>query len=635
MVDSIAQGTGQAAPAGAPGKGGARDVAEERREIDAAVAGQTVCSLFQQAVRSFSGLVAHRWKTGDAWSEMTWPDYGENVRDFANGLVSMGVNPGDFVNIISANRPEYLVADMAIMHSGATPVSLYNTLAPEQIEYIVNHCGAVLVIAENRAFYERLLKIRSQIPNVRSVIVIDPDDELAAEDWVTTWDQVLQAGREYAAANPDEFERRWKAIVPDDLCTLIYTSGTTGPPKGVMVTHANACWTAESLARAMFVDPGARTISYLPLAHIAERLAGEYLQVKLGFVASFCPAPTEIGKYLAEVKPEFFFAVPRIWEKLHAGLSAAIANNPDEGQRQTAQKAIEARLRKLRLEQARKPVPDDVEKAAREAEPVVQFIRSLVGLDQLKVVSAGAAPIATEVLEWFHAIGVEIAEVYGQSEDTGPTSWNRPGQVKIGTVGPTVPGVEVKLAEDGEILVRGGNVTKGYYKEPELTAETFDAEGWLHSGDVATIDDEGYIRIVDRKKEILITAGGKNIAPSNIESNLKQHPLIGQACVIGDRRPYVTALVVLDPEVAPQWAKGKGLEGDVAALSGSDEVRSEIQAYVDQMNTKLHNQEQVKKFTILPDEWTVDSGELTPTLKMKRKVVNERYGDVIESMYSK
>ncbi len=613
----------------------ARDIAAERRDIDETVAGQTLCTLFEHTIAEHGDLEALKWKVGDDWKSLTFSQYAERVREFGNGMIALGLEPGEFVNVIGANRYEYCISDLGIVHAGGVPVSLYNTLAPEQIEYIVNHCEAVYVILENRAYYERFLKIKDAIPNIRKVIMWEGAEEFADDDWVISYEDVLAAGREYARANPGELDKRIKGVKPEGLCTLIYTSGTTGPPKGVMITHYNVLWTAESLARVRSFEPGSRQISYLPLAHIAERMVGLYLPIKYGSMVHFCPNVAEIGAYLGEVKPHLFFAVPRVWEKIYERLNAAIDGNPDPEQAQQTKDAIAACMEKVRLEQAGKPVPEDLAKKVEEAEIVTSLIRSLVGLDELQVAITGAAPIAQEILEWFHAVGVPIAEVYGQSEDTGPTSWNPPGRIKIGTVGPSLPGVEVKLDVDGEVLVLGGNVMRGYYKDPELTAQTIDGEGWLHSGDVAEIDDDGYLRIVDRKKEILITAGGKNIAPSNIENLLKQHPLVGTACVIGDQRPYCTALIALDSESAAGWAAKHDKTADVAELSDDPDVVAEIQAHVDEMNKGLHNQEQVKKFTILPTEWTVDSEELTPTLKLKRKVVNQKYTDTIESMYAK
>ncbi|MEX0874418.1 MAG: AMP-dependent synthetase/ligase [Actinomycetota bacterium] len=607
-----------------------RDITAEAKEIDAAVDGKTVCNIFQDAAKKFADSEALRWKDGDEWKSMTWAEYGEGVRDFAKGLIALGLKSGEFVNLIGSNIPEYVISDLGVLHAGGVPVSLYNTLAPEQIEYIINHCEAQYVICENRDYLERLLKVQNEIPNIRKVILWRDADEFADNDWIVSYEDIVSEGRKQ---DDTEYEKRWKAIDPEDLVTLIYTSGTTGPPKGVMVSHRNVNWTVNSFLRVMPLRAGTKQISYLPMAHIAERMIGHYGPLQIGSVISFCPDARQVAAYLRDVKPTWFFAVPRIWEKLYQGIQNAIEGSPDD-QKQAAHDAIAVRKQIVALQHAGKDVPEDLTKKGEEAEPVVAFIRALVGLDEVDVAGTGAAPIAPEIIEFFWALGVELYEVYGQSEDTGPTSWNRPGMIKIGTVGPSIPGVEVKLADDGELLVRGGNVTTGYYKEPELTAETFDEEGWLHSGDVAEIDERGFIKIVDRKKEILITAGGKNIAPSNVENMLKQHPLIGQACMIADKRPYATALISLDPDDAAAWAKKQGKPTDLPSLSQDPDVVADIQAHIDQMNTRLHNQEQIKKFTILPMDWSVDSGEVTPTLKMKRKVVNQKFEDEVERMYA-
>lgn len=601
----------------------------ERADIDRKVAGQTVCTLFQDAVGRYPDLEALKWKTADGWQSLTWRRYGERVHALAAGLVKLGVAPGEFVAILVSNRPEHYLIDLAALHVGAVPVTIYSTLAPPQIEYILNHCEAVLFVAENPDVYNKLASIRKQLRKLRHVVVIDDAERIEGDGSVLSFATLESLGD---VTSREEVERRWQAVKPEGLATLIYTSGTTGPPKGVMVTHYNVCWTAESLDRLFPRTPGMRHISYLPLAHIAERMAGYYLHLKSASTCYFCPNPQQIADYLREVRPEFFFAVPRIWEKLHAGLVAAI-EKLDEPQRSMVKNAIEVSLQKVRLEQRGETVPSEIQEQAQNAAFITAMIRERVGLDAIKVASSGAAPIAPELIEWFFAIGVPIAEVYGQSEDTGPTSWNRPGAIKIGTVGQAIPGVEVKLADDGELLVRGGNVTAGYYKEPELTRETFDAEGWLHSGDIATIDEQGYIRIVDRKKEIIITAGGKNIAPSNIENMLKQKPLVGQACVIGDRRPFVSALIVLDPETTLAWAQQNDLPADLSVLAQHPKVQSVVQGYIDEVNQGLSQVERIKKFTIVPHEWTIDSGELTPTMKMKRRVVHEKYANLIEQMY--
>lgn len=612
-----------------------RDAIAERREIDAAVAGQTVCTLFQQRIAEHGDHVALKWKVDAGWQEITWKEYGSDVRRCAAGLIALGMQPGDFVNILASNSPEYYVADLGVLHAGGTPVSLYNTLAPEQIEYIINHCEARYLFLGDATLYDRMRPVLDRIPGVRRIIVIHGANGVADDPRVCSYDDLLAMGDSAGPAVDGEVEHRWRAVKPDDLATLIYTSGTTGPPKGVMISHYNVVWTAESLDRVSPRYPGMRHISYLPLAHIAERMVGHYLQIKGASTCYFCPAPQQIGEYVADVRPQYFFAVPRIWEKMHVGLKKALASLPDEGMRNAVQAAIEVSLEKVRLEQAGAEVPADLARRAEEAAAVTALVRQRAGLDHVEIASTGAAPIASEVLEFFHAIGVPILEVYGQSEGSGPTSWNRPGAAKIGTVGPAIPGVEVRLADDGELLARGGNITQGYYKEPTLTAETFDPDGWLSSGDVAVIDADGYVKIVDRKKEILITAGGKNIAPSNIENLLKQERFIGQACIIADKRPFVSALIVLDAETVLPWARENGLGEDLSAIAADPRLLEILQEGVDNANRHLNNVEQVKKFVVLPAEWTVDSGELTPTMKMKRKVVYERYADRIESMYAK
>ncbi len=604
----------------------------ERQEIDEKVKGQTVCSLFQETVRAHPDLEALKWKTPEGWKSLRWSEYGERVRSLSRAFVALGLRPGEFVAILASNRPEHYLVDLAVLHAGGVPVTVYSTLAAPQIEYIVNHCEAVFFVAENPAVLEKLRSVRGQLSGLRRVIVLDQAEEVRGDPWVLAWSDFEELGRRNPE-NDAEVDQRWRAVQPQYLATLIYTSGTTGPPKGVMVTHYNVAWTAESLFRLFPIPPGMRHISYLPLAHIAERMAGYYLHIKGATTCYFCPSPQQIADYLREVRPEFFFAVPRIWEKLRSGLVAAI-EALDEPQRSMVKHAIEVSLRKVRLEQQGQPLPPELAAEAEQAAMITAMIRQRIGLDAIRVASSGAAPIAPELIEWFYAIGVLIAEVYGQSEDTGPTSWNRIDRIRIGTVGQPIPGVEVRLAEDGELLVRGGNVTAGYYKEPELTRETFDEDGWLHSGDVATIDADGYIRIVDRKKEIIITAGGKNIAPSNIENMLKQKPLVGQACVIGDRRPFVSALIVLDPEAALAWAQQNDLPADLAALAQHPKVLSVVQGYIDEVNQSLSQVERIKKFAIVPHEWTLESGELTPTMKMKRRVVHEKYADIIERMYA-
>src|SRR5581483_9795298 len=496
-----------------------------RQEIDDAVAGKTVNTLFQDVTAEHSDDPFLKWKVGDDWKTLSWTQTRDRVADVAKGFMALGLRAGEFVNLIGSNIPDYTISDYGVLHAGGIPVSIYNSFAPEQIAYIINNCDGVYVMCENREYLETLLKIQNDIPNVRKVVMWTGADEFADNDWIVSLDELIEQGK---GVDDADYEKRWQAVKPEDLVTLIYTSGTTGPPKGVMVSHYNVVWTLESILSVMELPPGTRQISYLPMAHIAERMTGHYGPLRIGSLVHFCPNTREIAKYVAEVKPEYFLGVPRIWEKFYQGIQNSIEQAPED-QRKQARDAIDVRLQVIRLELTGQDVPDELRKRDEQAKPVTDFIKSFVGMDEMIIGVTGAGPLAQDIIEFFWAIGVPLYEVYGQSEDTGPTSWNRPGMTRLGTVGPAIPGVEVKLASDGELLVRGGNFVKGYYKEPELTAETFDSDGWLHSGDVAEISDDGYIKIVDRKKEILITAGGKNVAPSNVENKLKQHPLIGQA----------------------------------------------------------------------------------------------------------
>jgi long-chain acyl-CoA synthetase len=422
-------------------------------------------------------------------------------------------------------------------------------------------------------------------------------------------------------------------VTPDTLATVIYTSGTTGPPKGVMVTNFNVVYTAESLRRCFGPDldlAGKRLVSYLPMAHIAERMTSHYSQIIQGYEVTSCPDPGQLSAYLREVRPNIMFGVPRVWEKLHAGVVAAIAADPakkakfDEGIAAAVPIAIDRSWGRSTAEQD--ATWDLLQNAA------FGPVKQLVGLDQIDFAITGAAPIPRELLEWFQAIGVPLSEIYGMSETSGPMTWT-PTRVKPGTVGPAIPGCEVTLADDGEVICRGGNVFEGYLDAPEKTAEALQ-DGWLHSGDIGEVDDDGYFKIVDRKKELIITAGGKNISPANLEAALKSVPLIGQACAIGDQRPFVAALVVLDPEVAPVWADQHGLGGlTLHELAEHPAVIEEVERGVAEVMQAFNNAERVKKVRVLGAEWLPDSEELTPTSKLKRRGIHARYGAEIESLY--
>jgi long-subunit acyl-CoA synthetase (AMP-forming) len=502
------------------------------------------------------------------------------------------------------NRPEFHIADLAVTTLGATPFSVYLTSAPEQVAYVVGDAAADVMIVET-AF-------ESRVPaSVKHTIVVE------------RWDDLLVPGF--------DSEPHWRAVEPDDILTLIYTSGTTGPPKGVQIAHRNQMAAVRLTREVIDFPDGARVISWLPSAHIAERAAHLYLPIVYAMTITCCPDPRQILAYLPAVRPNWFFAVPRIFEKVKSGMEAYL------GQDETKRAWLAAAARKVELEQAGERVPDDLAATVAEAdEKLFSGLRQMLGFDQAAAVNVGAAPTPREVLVFFHSIGIPLAELWGMSETCGAGCVNPPGRVKIGTVGPPAPGVEVKLAEDGELLMRSAVNMVGYRNMPERTAEALDADGWLHTGDIAEIDEDGYVRIVDRKKEIIINAAGKNMSPANIESTLKgTSPLIGQACVIGDGRPFNTALLVLDPDFAPAVAAQLGIEGaDLPALARDERMRAAVEEAVQAANAKLARVEQIKRFTLLEGDWLPGGDELTPTMKLKRKPIGAKYAAQIDAMYS-
>jgi len=584
---------------------------------------QNLALAFEQTVERLGDDVAII--AGDEGEQTTsWNELRERVARIAGGLASLGVGKGDTVALMLNNRPEFIAADMAAVSLGAVPFSIYQTSSAEQIQYVVSDAGAKVAIVE-AIFLELFAKAREDLPQIETLITLGGGGG----------DHTLD---ELERIDPDfDVSATVAEVGPDDLLTLIYTSGTTGPPKGVQLTHRNLMTlTAGVEGMIDFPDRGAKVISWLPAAHIAERGAHYYLPVVRGCSVTICPDPRRIIEWLPKVRPTWFFAVPRIWEKLKAGLEANLAKLPEE-QRGPAQQGLEAALQKVRLQQAGEPVPEQLAAAVAGAdEAIFAPMRTALGLDEAVAVNVGAAPTPLEVLEFFHAIGIEIGELWGMSETCGASTVNPPEKIKLGTVGPPVPGVEIKLAEDGEVMVRGDSVMVGYRNLPEKTAEAMDDEGWLATGDIGELDADGYLKIVDRKKELIINAAGKNMSPANIEAKLKaSSPLIGQAVAIGDGRSYNVALIVLDPDYAPVWAKQNGLEGKSGEeLAGDKALLAAVQAAVDEANAKMARVEQIKKFEVLPTDWAPGGDELTPTMKLKRRPIDEKYASEIDQLYA-
>lgn len=606
------------------------NVLAERAEIDALVEGKTIVDSFNRNADTYPNEHAIHWKEGD-WQSLTWSEYRNVVHKAAAGLETLGAGDGEFVAIMSGNRPEHVIADFATMHTGATPVTIYSTLAAGQIQYIADHCRVTVAILEDPDFMKRWEEIRSELPNLRYVVLMSGAENYDTVEWVLSWDDLLARGVRRLEEDPEVVSRSADSITPETLATLIYTSGTTGTPKGVMISQRNVVWTVESLRRATNLEVGPRMLSYLPLAHIAERVATHYLATYLAGQVWYCPNLANVLEYIQVARPTLFVGVPRVYEKFHFRLQARFAEA--EGLKaKILHKALDLNGKRVNAELAGKNGPLLAGLLDRIA---LSKVREGLGMEDVDLAITAAAPISPDLVRFFHTIGVPLYEVYGMSENTGPATATLPGAIKLGSVGKPLPGVEVKTAEDGELMMRGGIVSEGYYKLEEETRETFDSEGWLHSGDLAQIDEDGYVWIVGRKKEIIITAAGKNVAPAKMETLLGNHPLISKACMVGDQRKFLSMIIAIDYEEAPVWAEANGLEyTDLASFSQLPEVRAEVDRAVEETNQRVARVEQVKRWVVVPDEWTPDSGEVTPSLKLKRRVVLDRYADEIESLYS-
>lgn len=583
----------------------------------------TIISLFNEQVRTLGDKPALITYQKGQKSIRTWEDYGKEVRAVARALAAEGVGKGDAVAVLSGNRAEYHIVDLATLACGAVAVPIYHSDSPEQVRYVLDHSEAKAIFVENASQAAKVQEVRNTLSALKMVVTLT--DGVAD----ATYEELREKGIELDKADPRAYEASCQQAKPEDLACLIYTSGTTGPPKGAMITNDNVTWTAGSLRRLVELDP-ARFLSFLPLAHIAERIVSHYNMINQGGETWFGGGIDTLKDDIAACKPTLFFAVPRVYEKFEMALKQRFATL--EGmQGKIMNKAVDTGIRVVEAQQAGRP-PKLLD---RFLYPLLDRIalskvRAQLGLDQVKLIASGAAPIMRDTLVFFHAVGLPIAEVYGQTEDCGPTSFNPPERIKIGTVGPPIPGEEVKIDEDGEILVRGGNVFKGYYKNEEATAETLEG-GWLHSGDLGELDEDGYLKITGRKKDLIITAGGKNISPQNIESSLRSDPYISQVVVIGDRRKFLSCLITLDEEAISAWAKANGVSGNPAE---SAKVAELVQKAVDKTNSQLAQVEQIKKFTILPHDFTQDADEITPTLKVRRHKIAERYDAEIEAMYA-
>tara|TARA_B100001248_G_scaffold91633_1_gene67965 strand:+ start:407 stop:2371 length:1965 start_codon:yes stop_codon:yes gene_type:complete len=588
-----------------------------------------------------------------AWDSMSWSEYREVSKNLASGLMSLGLGPGNTAFIMSNNTKEHNISDLGIVYCGATPSTLYKQLKFEQVEYVANLMEAKVAIVGDLELFEEVNKAKNNCPKLEAIVLIDGYEEKKDLDYVYSYDELISKGKEINDKDSSKLDSAISTITPDTLACLIFTSGTTGRPKGVMITHRNVLWTIESLfGQIITAGKYPRIVSYLPMAHIAAR-AGDHYQA-IYRTGQIFPVPVleDMRDALPTIKPSVFLAVPRVWEKFKAGLEARIEENP---KKDLIEKAIANGLEKVEYEQKGENVPLGIKiKDRLFAKLVFSKFKDGLGITDTEYFVTAAAPMNQDVHKWFHAIGIDVTEIYGMTEDTGPATIGVPGNAAesfskrlkadgisipsvlnpIGKVGIPIPGTEVKIMDDGELCIKGNHVAQGYYKSEEQTAETFDEDGWLHTGDLAEIDTEGFVKIIGRKKEILITSAGKNIAPVEVEDLIKPHQLIGQVCIVGDGKKYLTALIVLDGDGgAETWANENGINYSIKDMASNEQVFKAIQDQVNEANSKVAQVQQIKKFVILENEWTDSSGELTPTLKLKRSVIADMYNDEIQSMY--
>jgi long-chain acyl-CoA synthetase len=596
--------------------------------------GETVLDLFDQAVHTRGAHAAMRRRDAHGhWQAIAWSEYAAAVREIAAGLHGLGVRPGDRAGILAFNRPEWHEADMGVLAAAVVSVPIYQTSAGAQVAYVLSHSGARVCFVDGEEQFAKIVEHRDELPELRHVVMFEATTP-SADGFLLSLDALRVLGREVLARESSVVDERRRDVVPGDLATLVYTSGTTGPPKGAMLTHANLMATMRSITQLITFDEQDRFLSFLPLSHITERCVSHFGLVLSRGETWFARSITTVPDDLPDCRPTVFFAVPRVWEKFKDALTGHVDDLPGWPGRLARRYLELAPARARELETANyMPFHAKAEWLALD-KFVGTKLRTRIGLDRARVLSSGAAPIHPDLLRFFHGIGLPIAEGYGQTEVSLATSLNPPGRIRIGTVGPPIPGVEVRIAGDGEILVKGANVCAGYWRNPTASAELIDADGWLHTGDVGTVDDDGYLRITDRKKDIIVTAHGKNIAPQVLETELKLHPLIAHAVVIGEGRRYLTALVSLDVEEAARWADDNGRAFSIEALAADPDLRAEIDDAVTGVNRNHARAENIRKWRVLPGELTITGGELTPTLKLRRKIVNEKYASEIEEMYA-
>ncbi|MDX3110447.1 AMP-dependent synthetase/ligase [Nonomuraea angiospora] len=605
---------------------------EVRAEIERQIAGRTVCEQLRQAAEQHPDAPAYSDPDGDGWTTLTYARARQRVLEIAAGFAALGLQPGESVALMMVNRSEHVLADLGAVHAGGVGCTVYSTFAPDQIAFVAGDVAARYAVLGGPAELARWQPVLSRLDGLRRIIMLEG---APADERFMSWEDFLELGRARLAADPAEVETRMSAVTPGDVVTVLYTSGTTGMPKGVPLTHTNVFYEVAATDRITSLPVRGTQISYLTYAHIAERILSLYLPlVKVSHV-HFCTDLANLGRTLGQVRPMMFFGVPRVWEKMMARLLAVLAAQPEE-QQAAVRQAMRAGAAYVEAGQYGRTITPEIRAAYEQADAsLLSVIRGMIGFDRAEWTATGAAPLPAEVQHFYAGLGLKVIDVYGMTETTGAFTGNSPSCYRLGTVGRAEPGVEIRIAEDGEILTRSPLNTRGYVNRPEATAELIDDEGWLHTGDIGTVDEDGFYRVVDRKKELIITAGGENISPAEIENHLKEHMLIGQALAYGDNRPHPVALLTLDGEVAPGWARARGITfASLAELAEHPEVVKEVETAVEAANAKLARVQQVKKWALLGAEWTAETEELTPSLKLKRRIIHAKYADVIEGLYS-
>jgi long-chain acyl-CoA synthetase len=597
------------------------------------MAAETLARMFWDRVEASGDRPAQQFKQGADWKTITWREVGDVVRELAQGLLALGRAKGDAVALLSTSRAEWVQADFAIFSAGCVTVPVYPTYPPELIAYVVNDSGARTIIVEDPGQLAKVLEARDQMPGLEQIVVISGYDAPQPPRAVMTWETLRRAGRDGAAAQASVLADRVASTRPTDLATIVYTSGTTGPPKGVMQTHGNHVAAVTASKQATPVEEGWVHLLFLPLAHSFARLES-FLGVAHGLTTAFAENLDKVGENLKETRPHFICSVPRVFEKVYGRILAGVeAGSP--AKKKIFNWAVAVGRDVSRHQQRGQPVPAGLELKRKVAYKLV-FAKLHAALGgRLRWAVSGGAPLSRDIAEFFHAAGILLLEGYGLTETCPALTFNRPDRFKFGSVGQTLPGVQLRIAGDGEILARGPNIaTLGYFKQPEATREVFDADGWFHTGDIGTLDGDGFLTITDRKKDLIVTAGGMNIAPQNIENLLKADPFISQVMVYGDRRPYPVALITVNPDELSKFAREQGiLTNDAAVVVKHPKVVERVGRTVEEKNTQLQSYAKIKRFTVLAIDFTLDGGELTPTLKVKRKVVSQKYKDAIEELY--